>query len=168
MPQGAGKLGKGRGRGGGGKGRAQHTGKGRSKKQQKRGKRENKKGRVFRPSKFKQGKMAKRKAQKKLTATINRNIEAMMAAKVLASGTQLSLSSLSRAGARQINVDRNARDKKQKKFKTKEDMAEKALKQYDKRQSQAALKKQHGGARGGGGSEGGSVSGMADRLLNNK
>ena len=159
MPQGAGKLGKGRGRGGGGRGRAQHTGKGRSKKQQKRGKRENKKGRVFRPSKFKQGKMAKRKAQKKLTATINRNIEAMMAAKVLASGTQLSLSSLTRAGARQINVQRNARDKKQKKFKTKVDMAEKALKNFEKRQSAEALKKQ--GKSGGGGAS----SGMVERLL---
>jgi len=154
MPQGAGKLGKGKGRGGGGKGR------GRAKKHQKRGKRENKKGRVFRPSKFKQGKMAKRKANRKLSATINRNIEAMMAAKVLASGTTLSLKSLTRAGARRINVDRNVRDKKEKQFKTKLDMAEKALNNYDKRQNKEALKKRAGGKNARGGS-----SGMADKLL---
>jgi len=145
MPQGASSLGKGRSHGGGGK-KVRHA----KRQHNKRGKRENRKGRVFRPGKFKQGKMAKRKANKKLTATINRNIEALMAAKVLASGTSLSLASLTRVGARQINVSRKARAKKLGKIKTKVDMAEKALKTFDKRQ--AALK----GGGGGGGSGSGS------------
>ena len=89
---------------------------------------------------------------------VHGQMQAIMAAKVLASGTSLSLSSLTRVGARQINVERNLRAKKLNKAKTKVDMAEKALKNFDKRQSRAALKQ------GGGGGDG-SGSGLAAKLL---
>ena len=157
MPQGASKLG-GKGRGRSGKGH-------RNKKQMnKRGKRENKKGRVFRPSKFKQGKMAKRKAQHKLTATINRNIEALMAAKVLASGTNLSTGSLSRVGARQINIERAEREKRAKRAMSKIGLAEKALANHDARRNRDSAKAGVGASAGRGNNP---KSGLAAKLLGN-